>query len=307
MDLDASHLTGMYPALPTPFQADARVDEPKLAHLVEQLIAAGASGLVPIGGTGEYTAMSHEARVDTVAATVRAARGRIPVVAGVLAPGYAEALAAGQAFMKAGASGLLLITPFYTRPTPETLRAYFKQYARQSGAPLLLYDIGARTGVHVCPETVANLADDGSIIGMKVCNTDLTYFERLAKRVGNQIGLLSGDDYLYPAHAALGAHGGILASSILLPRYWKQISDMVSHENFIGAQRARSVILPLLDALFAQTNPGPLKAALRLNGMEFGNVVLPLTMPDETLIDQLRTLMRDLAHQGFEDLNGLAR
>lgn len=307
MTLDASHLKGMFPALPTPFRVDASVDEPKLENLVEHLIASGARGLVPVGGTGEYTAMSPETRVKAVAATVRAAHGRIPVIAGVLSPGYAEALAAGKSFMAAGADGLLLITPFYARPTAQTLRTYFKQYAHDSKAPLLLYDIGARTGVHITPEMVAELASDGSIIGMKACNTDLTHFERTVSLVGRRIGLLSGDDYLHPVHAALGGHGGILASSVLLPKYWKSISDLSDRGDFAGALSARSRILPLLDALFAQTNPGPLKAAMRLNGMEFGEVILPLAPPEDTLIVRLKTAMQALAGQGVEDLAGMMR
>jgi len=305
MTLDASHLKGMFPALPTPFRADASVDEAKIEQLTEHLIASGAAGLVPIGGTGEYTAMSSEQRTHAVAATVRAAHGRVPVIAGVLSPGYAEALEAGQTYMSAGADALLLITPFYARPTADTLRAYFKQYAKESKAPLLLYDIGARTGVNVAPETVSAMADDHSIIGMKVCNTDLVYFERLANLMEHRIGLLSGDDYLYPIHAMLGAHGGILASSILLPTYWEAISNQARNGDYIGAQRARSMILPLLDALFSQTNPGPLKAALRLNGMEFGDVALPLAPADNTLICRLDTIMRDLARRGIDDLSSL--
>ncbi|SAI55706.1 dihydrodipicolinate synthase [Bordetella ansorpii] len=305
MTLDASQLTGMYPALPTPFRPDGGVDEPRLERLADRLIGAGASGLVPIGGTGEYTAMSPDARTQAVAATVRAARGRVPVVAGVLSPGYAEALSAGQAFMQAGADGLLLITPFYARPTAATLRAYFRKYAAESGAPLLLYDIGARTGVSVTPEMVADLADDGSIIGMKACNTDLNHFERIVRLTGRRIALLSGDDYLYPAHAQLGAHGGILASSVLLPRYWDQIARLARDGDHAGAQRGRARILPLLDALFAQTNPGPLKAALRLNGMEFGDVVLPLAPPDDIAVRRLQSLMLELASAGVDDLAGM--
>jgi len=307
MTLDASHLKGMFPALPTPFRADANVDEPRLEQLVEHLIASGARGLVPVGGTGEYTAMSPEARARAVAATVRAAHGRIPVIAGVLSPGYAEALAAGKSFMAAGADGLLLITPFYARPTAQTLRAYFRHYAHDSQAPLLLYDIGARTGVNVTPELVAELVDDGSIIGMKACNTDLTHFERVVSLVGGRIGLLSGDDYLHPIHAALGGHGGILASSVLLPKYWKSISDLSERGDFAGAQSARSRILPLLDVLFAQTNPGPLKAAMRLNGMEFGDAILPLAPPEESLVARLEAVMQALAGQGVEDLAGMRR
>lgn len=302
MTLDASSLTGMFPALPTPFKNDGSVDEPKLTELAEHLIAAGAAGLVPIGGTGEYTAMSPEARLRAVSATVSAARGRVPVIPGVLSPGYAEAISTGRAFMEAGAAGLLLITPFYARPTPDTLRAYFKQYAAESGAPLLLYDIGARTGVNVTPESVRQLADDGSIIGIKVCNTDMVNFERLAQLVGDRISLLSGDDYLYPIQALMGARGGILASSVLLPRYWEKIDALAQQGDFIGAQNARNVILPLLDALFAQTNPGPLKAALRLAGREFGEVVLPLRAPDEGLTQRLQDLLVALSRKGVDDL-----
>jgi 4-hydroxy-tetrahydrodipicolinate synthase len=303
--LTAADLVGMFPALPTPFTADGQVDLPALTSLVEHLIDCGAAGLVPVGGTGEYTAMSPAARLQVVIATVEAARGRVPVIPGVLSPGFQEALETGRAFMAAGAAALLLVTPFYARPTAASLRAYFAAYTKDSGAPLLLYDIPGRTGVVVEPETVAGLVDDSSIVGMKACNTDLNHYEKVIRLVSKRIGVLSGDDYLYPIHAAMGGHGGILASSVLLPRYWQRIADLVVARKTDEAFDAHRVLVPFLDALFAQTNPGPLKAAFGLAGRPMGPVMLPLVLPDEALMARLRETMTTLANQGVDELSML--
>lgn len=134
---------GILPAFPTPTQADGSVDRTALTRLVNALIDSGAHGLVPIGGTGEFTALSAQGRIDAVEATVHAAHGRVPVVAGVLSPGFADAVEAGAAFRAAGADALLLIAPFYVTPTQAGIRDYFKAYRDKVDIDILLYDIPA--------------------------------------------------------------------------------------------------------------------------------------------------------------------
>ncbi|SMO47061.1 dihydrodipicolinate synthase family protein [Paracoccus laeviglucosivorans] len=279
--MQATDLHGMFPALPTPLDADGKLDLAALATLVETNIAGGARGLVPMGGTGEFTALSHDDRVAVVRETVRLAAGRVPVVPGVVSPGRAEALATGHAFRDAGAAGLMLVTPFYVIPSQAGVQEYFRSYRAEVGLPLVYYDVPSRTGFVTAVETVRDLAADGTIIGMKVCNTDAHYFNRLATALEGRIALLSGDDMLYVIHAMHGAVGGVLASAPMLPAYWTAIHDRVEAGDFAGAIAMHRKLIPVFDALFAEVNPGPLKLMMSQLGTDVGPVSLPLRAPSE--------------------------
>lgn len=295
MPLHRSALTGLYPAFPTPFTATGAVDAPRIRSLVETLIAGGASGLVPVGGTGEYTAMSPAERLLVVKTTVDAARGRVPVVAGVLSPGYEEAVRAGKDFVDAGANGLLLITPFYVTATDAGLRAYFAHYRRAVGVPLLLYDIPARTRYTTPVATIAAMGrDDGTIIGMKACSTDLPHVARTVAAAGAHIAVMSGDDMLYAQHALLGCTGGILTTASLVPAIWREIHAAIVAGEPSRALSRQMALMPLLDALFAETNPGPAKAAFALLGQAVGDVRLPLVSASEATRRELRQAMARL-------------
>ncbi|MFK4444901.1 4-hydroxy-tetrahydrodipicolinate synthase [Caballeronia udeis] len=295
MPLERAALTGLFPALPTPFSANGDIDIERLNELVETLIGGGASGLVPVGGTGEYTALSPAARTQVVKATVDAARGRVPVVAGVISPGYDEALGAGHAFLDAGADGLLLITPFYVTPGDTGVRKYFESYRRAVGIPLLLYDIPARTRYSTPVGTIAAMGrDDGSIIGMKACNTDLNVFARTVETAGKHIAVMSGDDLLYVHHMLLGATGGILTSASLLPKAWVQIHECAAKGDIAAAMALHRKLEPLLDALFSECNPGPAKTTFELMGRPVGPVRLPLLPPTAETIARLQAALAEI-------------
>lgn len=293
--MQPSDLHGMFPALPTPLDADGRPDLAALAVLVEANLRGGARGLVPMGGTGEFTALSPEDRVAVVRETVRLAAGRVPVVPGVVSPGRAEALATGHAFRQAGASGLMLVTPFYVIPSQQGVQEYFRSYRAEVSLPLVYYDVPSRTGFVTAVETVRDLAQDGTIIGIKVCNTDAHYFNRLSAALAGQIALLSGDDMLYVIHAMHGATGGVLASAPMLPAYWAAIHDRVAAGDFATAIAMHRKLIPVFDALFAEVNPGPLKSMMAELGADVGPVLLPLRPPSEatrTLIARAVDLVR---------------
>jgi 4-hydroxy-tetrahydrodipicolinate synthase len=295
MTLERSALKGIFPAFPTPFDERGDIDVERLHALVETLIAQGATGLVPVGGTGEYTALSPAERARVVRATVDAARGRVPVVAGVVSPGYAEALEAGRSFVDAGADGLLLVTPFYVTPSDAGVRAYFARYRDAAGAPLLLYDIPSRTRYATPPAMVAAMArDDGSIIGMKACNTDITVFAKTVDACADHLAILSGDDMLYVQHLLLGATGGILASASLLPKPWTRIHASAVAGEAAAALREHRKLAALLDALFSEVNPGPAKKAFELLGQSLGSVRLPLIEPSMATIERLRAALAAL-------------
>lgn len=280
--MNRNDLIGMYPAIPTPLTESGELDVAKLELIIEYNLEAGVKGIAPIGGTGEYTALSPEVRLDIVRETVRIVNGRVPVVAGVVSPGWAEALSHGLAFKEAGADALLLVTPFYVIPSQQGVIEYFQKYRKAVDLPLVYYDVPSRTGFVSAIDTLETLANDGTIIGAKICNTDVYYFNKLSVAVGDKIALLSGDDMMYTIHVMHGATGGILASAPMLPEFWTNIHDRLIEGNYAQAIEMHRKLLPTFAALFNEINPGPLKTMMADIGYCAGPVSLPLRAPDET-------------------------
>lgn len=280
--MNRNDLIGMYPAIPTPLTESGELDVAKLELIIEYNLEAGVKGIAPIGGTGEYTALSPEVRLDIVRETVRIVNGRVPVVAGVVSPGWAEALSHGLAFKEAGADALLLVTPFYVIPSQQGVIEYFQKYRKAVDLPLVYYDVPSRTGFVSAIHTLETLANDGTIIGAKICNTDAYYFNKLSVAVGDKIALLSGDDMMYTIHVMHGATGGILASAPMLPEFWTHIHDRLIEGNYAQAIEMHRKLLPTFAALFNEINPGPLKTMMADIGYCAGPVSLPLRAPDET-------------------------
>lgn len=296
-DMIATDLHGIFPALPTPLTPEGRPDLGLLTELVEHNLAAGVAGLVPMGGTGEYTALSPADRNAVVRRTAEVAAGAVPIVPGVLATGLADAVAAGGDFRAAGADAIMLVTPYYVIPSQQGVQDYFRAYRKAVDASIVYYDIPARTGFVTQPETMAALAEDGTIIGAKICNTDLHYFNRLSCLLGDRISLLSGDDMLYAMHVMHGARGGILASAPLLPRFWTALHKLLVEGEYATAISRHRKLLPIFRALFAEVNPGPLKAIMAELGRPTGAPHLPLMEPTaatQGLIEEaVRIIRRD--------------
>ncbi|WP_273727600.1 dihydrodipicolinate synthase family protein [Brucella gallinifaecis] len=294
-----SDLQGMYPAIPTPLTDDGKLDIAKLEALIEFNLSGGAKGLAPIGGTGEFTALAYETRLAVVRETVRIVNGRVPVVAGVVSPGWAEAVEHGKAFKDAGADALLLVTPFYVIPSQQGVIDYFHAYRQTVDLPIVYYDVPSRTSFVTAVETLKTLGEDGTIIGAKICNTDAYYFNRLSVAVGDKIALLSGDDMMYAVHIMYGATGGILASAPMLPAFWTRI-----HDTLIGGNHAEGIalhrkLLPTFAALFNEVNPGPLKSMMADLGMPIGPVSLPLKAPNDATRDLISKAIKSLKAQGI--------
>jgi 4-hydroxy-tetrahydrodipicolinate synthase len=292
MQITKDQLTGLYPALPTPTDATGTVDRKATKRLVEFLCSAGVNGLVPVGGTGEYPALTAGERRMMVEVTVEAAAGRVPVVPGILAPGFKEAVQAAKDFAAAGAAGLMLVTPYYVTATQDGIREYFRAFAQEVGLPVLLYEIPYRTGVAMKAETIAQMADDGSIVGMKACNPDFNQFAQVIGLAGQRISVMSGEEPFFATHVAMGARGGVLASANLFPKVWQEIFALASAGNLKAALARQQQITPLLDAVFAETNPGPLKEAMAMAGMPVGHVLRPLQRPRPETIEKLRAAVK---------------
>ncbi|MGI4981964.1 MAG: dihydrodipicolinate synthase family protein [Janthinobacterium lividum] len=286
--LSAQQLRGVLPAIPTPVHADGTIDENATRHLLAYLLEQGIDGVVPLGGTGEYGALSRAARQRMAEITVAAVDRRHPVVAGVLDPGYHDALDAGKTFASAGVDALLVVTPYYTNPTPAGVRDYFLRYADESPVPILIYEIPYRTRIAIAPEILHELSQHERIIGMKACNTDMWHFLRVVAGVGPDFSVLSGEDTLFPLHVAAGARGGIVVTASLLPSAWRTIHHLARDGRTAEALALHRDLIPLMNLAFAETNPGPMKSVLDLIGVDAPAMLAPLRQADAGLKAALR-------------------
>ena len=280
MALSKEDLDGLFTAIVTPLKDDGAVDHAGLERLVRFQLDAGAAGIVPIGGTGEYPVFSRAERRAIVATCVGAAAGK-PVIPGVLSTGFQDALEAGKDFAAAGAAAVMTVTPYYAPGTQDGMRAYFREYRDALGLPVLLYQIPRRTTVAALAESVQAMAEDGSIIGMKYSSYDMPDFIRTVKYAGDKIAILSGEEPLFATHVALGARGGVLASATIYPRIWIEILAMARAGKLREALKLQDKIDPVVDSIYVETNPGPLKHYMALAGMPVGGVRLPLLGPSQ--------------------------
>jgi 4-hydroxy-tetrahydrodipicolinate synthase len=286
--LTAAGLRGIFPAIPTPVTAEDRIDEAAARAQVDLILRGGATGVVPLGGTGEYGALPQDERVHMVRICAQAAAGKIPVVAGVLDPGYYDALASGKAFAAAGADAVMVLTPYYTTPTQQGIRDYFRRYADESPVPVMIYEIPYRTRIAISPEVLHELSRHPNIIGMKACNTDMYHFLKVQAGIDESFTVFSGEDTLFPVQMAAGAKGGIVVTASALPRTWRRLYEACAagrHEEALALHRR---LIPLLDLAFAETNPGPLKSAMDLVGVDAPRVLQPLVPPAPVLRERLR-------------------
>lgn len=268
-------LRGMFPAFPTPLRADGSIDTGALERIVEHQIVEGAAGLVPVGGTGEAPSLSLADRARIVEVTVAAASRRVPVVAGVLDPGIGGVIDSAEAFFKAGATALLVIPPYYFRADQAGIVRYFRAVRKASKLPIVLYDNPYRTNTVITPATIAAMAEEMLVVGMKASSTDLYHCDHVAQRVGADFGLLSGQDTLFVEQALLGARGGVLTSACLLPGYWNGVQTHVEAGRVREALAQQRRLYPFLDALFAGEFPAGVRETYRMLGLSIGTSLPP--------------------------------
>jgi len=295
--LTSAGLRGIFPAIPTPVGDDDRIDERAARAQMDLILRGGANGVVPLGGTGEYGALRQEERIRMVRICAEAADGRIPVLAGVLDPGYYDALGAGKSFADAGADALMVLTPYYTTPTQQGIRDYFVRFADESPVPMVIYEIPYRTRIAIAPEVLHELSRHPNIIGMKACNTDMYHFLKVQAGIDDSFTVFSGEDTLFPVQMAAGAKGGIVVTASALPRTWRRLYEACAAGRTQEALRLHRQLIPLLDMAFAETNPGPLKAVLDLVGIDAPRVLQPLVAPAPALREKLRAEMTRLLRE----------
>lgn len=291
-----SRLRGVYTATVTPFE-NGEFDEAAYRKLVEFQIDRGVDGLVPVGTTGECPTLSFEEHIRVIRVCVETARGRVPVVAGTGANSTSEALELSHAAKDAGADGLLVVAPYYNRPTQRGLTLHFRALLEQVRMPLVLYNIPVRTGVKVEPETMAAIAEAGNLAGVKEAAGSCDDVCRIIEVMGPDFPVMSGDDSLTLPFMAVGARGVVSTSSNVVPG---EMGDMV--RAFAEGRAAEALALhrklyPLMRGLFIESNPGPVKYAMSLLGMCSGELRLPMAPPSDAAAAMIREA---LVKCGFE-------
>jgi len=259
-------LRGSLVPLITPFR-DGRVDEKALVDLIEWQIESGSHGVGVTGTTGEPAALSIEEREQVIDVAVRAARGRVPVLAGTGSVNFEETLRLTRAAKKIGAEAALVVVPYYTRPGQEGLYRFFRTIADAVDMPIILYNIPGRTAVNLDADTTARLARDcRNIIGIKESNKDLEHVCRVMHRCGRQFLVYSGIELLCFPILALGGAGHVSATGNVMPNAVARLYDLVAAGRWDDARDLHYHLLPMNDALFIETNPVPVKAALAMMG-----------------------------------------
>jgi 4-hydroxy-tetrahydrodipicolinate synthase len=284
--------TGTYTAIVTPFK-NGNIDEAALERLIKLQIKAGVDGIVPVGTTGESPTVNYEEHVHIIALSVRFADRKIKVLAGTGGNATSEAVYLTQQAEKVGADGSLQVAPYYNKPTQEGLFQHFREVARCSRLPNMLYSIPGRCGVEIGVETVKRLADScRNVIGIKEAGGNPDRVSQLRAALGNKFVILSGDDALTLPFMAVGAQGVVSVASNVIPR---QVADMVgayAKGQTAAALKLHEKYYPLFKDLFIETNPQPVKAALAMMGQIEDESRLPMVPMSAKNREVLRRTMR---------------
>ncbi|MGA3207118.1 MAG: 4-hydroxy-tetrahydrodipicolinate synthase [Syntrophales bacterium] len=284
--------SGAIVAIITPFRK-GKVDEKSLRQLIEFQIKNGTDGIVPCGTTGESSTLSHEEHDRVIEITIDAVNKRVPVIAGTGSNSTDEALRLTKHAHEAGADGALLVCPYYNRPTQEGLYQHFKIIAESVPIPIVPYNIPSRTGVNLMPETVARLAKISNIVGIKEASGSLKQMQDVISLCGEKFDVISGDDFFTFPLLSIGGRGVISVVSNIVPADMAAMVDAFEAGDIKRAQQLHHKLVPLIDALFIETNPVPVKAALSMMGKISYDVRLPMYKMSDGNYEKLKSVMKN--------------
>jgi len=284
---------GSMVALVTPFKA-GRFDEKAYTRLIHWHIAEGTDAIIPCGTTGESATLDYEEHYRVIEVAVKAAKGSIPVIAGTGANATDETIIMTKKAQKLGATGALLVAPYYNKPTQEGLFLHYKAVADAvKGFPLVLYNVPGRTAVNILPPTVARLAEVKNIVGIKEATGDMKQVSELIRLTGGRFTVLSGDDFTTFPMYALGGKGSISVTANVAPCDQAAMWDAWKNGNISEARRLHYKLEPLNYAMFLETNPIPVKTALSLMGKVKEDFRLPLCKMSDANREKLKKALRD--------------
>ena len=287
-------------AIVTPFTKTNEVDFEKLGELIEFQIAEGTDSIVICGTTGEASTLTHEEHLECIRYTVDKVAKRVPVIAGTGSNATDTAIYLSQESEKYGADALLLVTPYYNKATQKGLIAHFTDIANSVNIPIILYNVPGRTGCNITPQTVAALyANVDNIVGIKEASGNIAQVAEILQLTDGKIDLYSGCDEMVVPVLSLGGVGVISVLSNIAPR---QTHDMVMkflNGDVAGSRELQLKLLPLINALFCEVNPIPVKKAMNLMGLQVGHLRMPLTEMEPANAERLH---KEMAAVGFKTI-----
>jgi 4-hydroxy-tetrahydrodipicolinate synthase len=266
-------------ALVTPFRSDLSLDEETLRRLVRRQIEAGIHFLVPCGTTGENPTLSREEHLRVVEITLEEAQGRTPVLAGCGGNDTREVVELARDLEGLGADGLLVVTPFYNKPTPEGLYQHYRAVARAARLPIVVYNVPSRTGLNVEPATLARLAEIETVVGVKEASGNISQIAAIFQAVPESFAVLSGDDAITLPVIVLGGVGVISVVSNEVPFAMARLTSLGLEGDFPAAREVQRRLHALMEINFVESNPGPVKAAMGLMGLLEPAFRLPAVYP----------------------------
>lgn len=284
--------TGAATAIVTPLTANG-IDYEQFGRLIEWQIAQGIDAIVSVGTTGEGSTLTDAEHKDAIKFCVDKVNGRVPVIAGTGSNDIAYAIELTKFACEVGADAMLLVTPYYNKATQKGLITSFKAIADASTKPCILYNVPSRTGCNLLPESVLDLADHPNIVGIKEASGNISQIAKLASLVGDKIDIYSGnDDQIIPV-LSLGGKGVISVLSNVMPKETSDMCKLYMEGKTQQALKMQLDLLPLIDALFMEVNPIPVKAAVAKMGFGENYLRLPLTPMEDAHAEKLYALMKE--------------
>jgi len=279
------NLEGTFVALVTPFK-NGKINEEKIRELVRLQIENGTDGIVPCGTTGESPALSEEEKNRVIEIVIEEAKGKALVIAGTGTNNTEKSVKATQQAKEMGADAALVITPYYNKPTQAGLIRHFEAVA-EVNLPIMIYNVPGRTSVNMLPSTVEKLSRLDQIVAIKEASGDLNQVSEILTRCKDNIKVFSGDDSLFAPILAVGGVGVVSVVANLVPQYLKSLYEAFKSNEIARMQQLHHQLFELCQAMFYETNPGPVKTAMNLMGMDVGELRPPLAPMSETNKEKL--------------------
>lgn len=274
-------------AMVTPFDANGEIDDAALKRVINHLIATGTTAIVVSGTTGESPTLSHDEKLQLFERTMAYVDGRVPVIAGTGSNNTRDSIQLSKEAEALGVNGLLLVAPYYNRPTQEGLYAHFATIADALDLPIMLYNVPARTSVNMSPQTTLRLAEIPHVFAVKEASGDFSQITQLAAEKPDDFLLYSGDDKFTLPMMALGAYGVVSVASHVVGVEMTKMMDAFLDGDHVTAATWSGRLLPIFEGLFASSSPGPVKAALHAIGVPAGSVRLPLVPAPTQVVERL--------------------
>ena len=282
---------GSMTAIITPFDEQGKVDEQSYRQLIEFQIENGTDVIVPCGTTGESATLNYHEHNRVIDICIEQVNKRVPVVAGTGSNSTAEAIEISRHAKEAGADGLLLVSPYYNRPSQEGIYQHYKSLAESVALPQILYNVPGRTGSNITAATTIRLAEFKQIVAIKEASGDVTQASEIIARAGDKIDVLSGDDFLALPLMACGAKGVISVSANIIPRQVKQMVVAAQENRWDDARKLHLQLLDVHQAMFIEANPVPVKTAASLMGKCRPGVRLPLVDLQPENLTRLKSVL----------------